>query len=64
MADAVSRSDWQRFQDLCVQLHVRPEQLDAPAACVSVLDAVLHRAERLGKPVALSSFRPPAEAMP
>eukprot|EP00965_Chrysotila_dentata_P104502 3451203-Pleurochrysis_carterae.AAC.1 len=64
MADAVSRSDWRRFQDLCAQLPVRPEQWDAPAACVAVLDAVLHRAKRSGKPVALSSFRPPAEAMP
>eukprot|EP00965_Chrysotila_dentata_P076467 2525184-Pleurochrysis_carterae.AAC.1 len=38
MADAVSRSDWGRFQDLCAQLHVRPEQLDVPASCVAVLE--------------------------
>eukprot|EP00965_Chrysotila_dentata_P103954 3432641-Pleurochrysis_carterae.AAC.1 len=38
--------------------------MDAPAACAAVLDAVLHRAKRSGRPVAVSSFRPPAAAMP
>jgi hypothetical protein len=64
MSDAVSRSLWERFRALCAALRVTPIQVPAPAALVSIIEAVIEHAKLRGERVRPTTFVRPPPVLP